>query len=96
MNWTYVPIEEYACLRKYYIEGKSYREIARLLDRNVSAASREIARNYTHRYDINAYYPHIAQKKHLLRRSFCHRGMFWNKEVIDYINEKLQLTWSPE
>ena len=22
--------------------------------------------------------------------------MFWNKEVIDYINEKLLLTWSPE
>lgn len=32
----------------------------------------------------------------MLRRSFCHRGMFWNEEVIKYINEKLYLTWSPE
>lgn len=96
MNYTHLTIEERACLRKYYIEGKSYREIARLLGRNVSTISREIARNYTHRYDINTYYPHTAQKKYLLRRSFCHRGMFWDKEVINYINEKLQLTWSPE
>jgi IS30 family transposase len=47
-------------------------------------------------YDIPTYYPHTAQKKYLLRRSFCHRGMFWNEEVISYINEKLRATWSPE
>ena len=96
MNYTHLTIEERACLRKYYVEGKSHREIARLLGRNVSTISREIVRNYTHRYDINTYYPHTAQKKYLLRRSFCHRGMFWNNEVIEYINKKLQLTWSPE
>ncbi len=96
MNYTHLTIEERACLRKYYVEGKSYREIARLLGRSPSTISREIARNYTHRYAINTYYPHTAQKKYLLRRSFCHRGMFWNKEVINYINEKLQQTWSPE
>ena len=47
-------------------------------------------------YDIPTYYPHTAQKKYLLRRSYCHRGMFWNREVIDYIDEKLRATWSPE
>ena len=96
MNYTHLTIEERACLRKYYVEGKSYREIAKLLGRSPSTISREISRNYTHRYAINTYYPHTAQKKYLLRRSFCHRGMFWNKEVINYINEKLQQTWSPE
>lgn len=96
MNYTHLTIEERCCLRKYYMEGKSFREIASLLGRSPSTISREIGRNYTHRYDINTYYPHTAQKKYLLRRSFCHRGMFWNKEVIDYINEKLQQTWSPE
>ncbi len=96
MNYTHLTIEERACLRKYYVEGKSYREIAQLLGRNVSTISREIARNYTHRYDINTYYPHTAQKKYMLRRSFCHRGMFWDDEIINYINEKLSLTWSPE
>ena len=43
-----------------------------------------------------AYYPHTAQKKSNLRRSYCHRGMFWDQEVLDYIDEKLRLTWSPE
>ena len=49
-----------------------------------------------HMYDIPTYYPHTAQKKYLLRRSYCHRGMFQSQEVIDYINEKLKATWSPE
>jgi len=47
-------------------------------------------------YDVPTYYPQTAQKKYLLRRSYCHRGMFQSQEVIDYINEKLLLTWSPE
>ncbi len=36
------------------------------------------------------------QKKYLLRRSCCHRGVFHSQEVIEYINEKLKATWSPE
>src|SRR5699024_5590091 len=47
-------------------------------------------------YDIPTYYPHTAQKKYLLRRSYCHRGMFHSQEVIEYINERLKATWSPE
>ncbi len=96
MNYHHLTIEERACLRKYYNEGLSFRKIAKLLDRSPSTISREIARNYTHRYEYNTYYPHTAQKKYQFRRSFCHRGMFWNKEVTDYITEKLSLTWSPE
>lgn len=52
MNYKHFTIEERCCLRKYYKEGKSYREIARLLGRNVSSISREINRNRTHQYDI--------------------------------------------
>ena len=47
-------------------------------------------------YDIPTYYPHTAQKKYLLRRPYCHRGMFHSQEVIEYINEKLKAAWSPE
>ena len=96
MNYTHLTIEERACLRKYYVEGKCFREIAKLLGRSPSTISREIGRNYTHRYVFNTYYPHTAHKKYLFRRTFCHRGMFGNKEVVDYISEKLSLTWSPE
>ena len=94
MNYIHLSIEERSCIRKYYVDGLSYREIARLIGRNVSTVSREIRRNCTHMYDIPTYYPHTAQKKYLLRRSYCHRGMFWNEEVIAYIEEKLKATWS--
>ena len=74
MNYHHLTIEERSCIRKYYVDGLSYREIARLIGRNVSTVSREIRRNCTHMYDIPTYYPHTAQKKYLLRRSYCHRG----------------------
>ena len=96
MNYRHLSIEERSCIRRYYVDGLSYREIARLIGRNVSTVSREIRRNCTHMYDIPTYYPHTAQKKYLLRRSYCHRGMFRSQEIIDYIEEKLRATWSPE
>ena len=96
MNYKHLSIEERSCIRKYYVDGLSYREIARLIGRSVSTVSREIRRNCTHMYDIPTYYPHTAQKKYLLRRSYCHRGMFWNEDIIEYIEEKLRASWSPE
>lgn len=81
MNYHHLTIEERSCIRKYYVDGLSYREIARLIGRNVSTVSREIRRNCSHMYDIPTYYPHTAQKKYLLRRSYCHRGMFHSQEV---------------
>ena len=96
MNYRHLSIEERSCIRKYYRDGLSYREIARLVGRNVSTVSRELRRNCTHMYDVPTYYPHTAQKKYLLRRSYCHRGMYWNEETLAYIEEKLKATWSPE
>ena len=89
--YHHFTIEERTCLRKYYMEGLSFRKIAKLLGRSPSSISREIARNYTSRYEYNTYYPHTAHKKYLFRRRFCHRGMFGNEEVVAYITEKLQV-----
>ena len=47
-------------------------------------------------YGIPACYPHTAHRKHLPRRSCCHRGIFHSQEVIDCINGRLKATWSPE
>lgn len=96
MNYHHLSIEERSCIRKYYVDGLSYREIARLIGRNVSAVLQKIRRNCTHMYDTPTYYPHTVRKKYLLRHSYCHRGMFRSQEVIDYINGKLKATWSPE
>ena len=97
MNYQHFSIEERCCLRKYYKEGLSYRKIAKLLGRSPSTISREIARNQIFAKGEVTYYPHRAQKKYRWRRSFCHRGLFrQDKELMDYIDEKLSLTWSPE
>ena len=96
MNYTHLTINERACLREYYLQGKSYREIAKLLGRNPSTISREIRRNYHRMYVNYTYYPTTAQNKYKRRRRFCHRGMFSNDEVKEYIEEKLALPWSPE
>ena len=56
MNYHHLRIEERSCIRKYYVDSLSYREIARLVGRNVSTISREIRRNCTHMYDIPTYY----------------------------------------
>ena len=96
MNYTHLTIEERCCIRKYYHDGESFRKIAELIGRNVSTVSREIWRNKTYMNCKPAYYPKTAQTKCNLRRSYCHRGMFWNREVLDYIEDKLNQTWSPE
>ena len=77
--YKHFSIEERCCLREYYKKGKSYREIAKLLGRNVSSVSRELRRNCTFFRDIPRYYPHTAQKKSNLRNRYRHCGMFWSK-----------------
>ena len=96
MNYHHLTIEERCCIREYYKKGKSFREIAKLIGRNASTVSREVFRNKSFMNCKPAYYPHTAQRKYLLRRSYCHRGMFHKQEVIDYINCRLAETWSPE
>ena len=96
MNYHRLTIKERSCLREYYNKGYSYRKIAELLERNVSTISREIRRNCSFMNVKPAYYPHTAQKKYRLRRHFCHRGMFQDSAKLEYIKEKLLLTWSPE
>ena len=94
--YHHFTIEERTCLRKYYMEGLSFRKIAKLLGRSPSSISREVMRNCSFMNVKPAYYPHTAHKKYLFRRRFCHRGMFGNEQVVEYITEKLQATWSPE
>lgn len=94
--YNHITIEERCCIREYYNSGKSFRKIAKLLGRSPSTISREVRRNTTFVKDRYRYYPHTAQKKYMLRSSYRHRGVFWDSEVLEYINEKLLATWSPE
>ena len=44
--YHHLTIEERSCIRKYYVDGLSYREIARLIGRNVSTVSRDTRARY--------------------------------------------------
>ena len=97
MSYLHLTIEERCCIRTFYNEGKSIREISKLIDRNPSTVSREIRRNCKDPSTIKPqYYPYTAQRKYEYRRTFCHRGIFHNEEITTYIEEKLKETWSPE
>ena len=96
MDYRHLSIEERCCIRAFYRQGLSIRGIAKEIGRSASTVSREIRRNCTFVSDIYGYYPHTAQKKYLNRRMYCHRGMYWNHEIISYIEGRLEATWSPE
>ena len=63
MNYTHLITEERSCIRKYYVDGLSYRKIAELIGRSPRTGSREIRRNCTHMYDIPTYYPSYGTEK---------------------------------
>ena len=89
MNYNHLTIDERCCIREYYIKGYSFRNIAYLIGRNVSTVSREIRRNKTHFNTRPTYYPHAAQKKYLIHRSFCHRGGVISDEAKEYIESNM-------
>ena len=51
MNCHLLSIEERSCIRKYYADGLSCREIARLIGRNAGTAPRAIRRNCARMYE---------------------------------------------
>ena len=71
MNCRYFTIEEYCSLGEYNVKVKSYRAIARLLDRNASSISRKLRQNCTFFRDAPRYYPYTAQRKSNLRNSYA-------------------------
>ncbi len=47
-SYTHFTLSERNCLQQLLSEGKSYREIAGILDRSPSTISREVKRNYSY------------------------------------------------
>lgn len=96
MNYKHFSIEERCCIRFLLSKTCSIREIARELGRNPSSVSREIRRNITNDDSGYGYYPSHAQRRYKVRKHYCHKGGNVSREVKEYIEEKLKLTWSPE
>ena len=99
MNYIHLTIEERACISKFKEMGLSLREMAKLLNRNVSTISREIKRNSyktSINYSATRYSPTVAQKKYNERRIDCHRPIKATYTTIEYIKNKIELHWSPD
>ncbi|MEV0375118.1 IS30 family transposase, partial [Streptomyces sp. NPDC050636] len=79
-------------------EGASIRQIAAELGRSPSTISREIRRNRHTLHNGGWYYrPNIAQNRAKARRSRPKPGKIGrNPELRDFIQDHLELRWSPE
>ncbi len=94
MNYTHLTINERSIIYNLHKEGKTIRYISEAVDRSPSTISRELKRNNCgYRFK---YLPHIAEMKYHERRKNCHRQIKISFELKDYIEDKINLTWSPE
>lgn len=99
MNYIHLTIEERACIAKFKEMNMSLREMAKILDRNVSTISRELKRNSyktSVKHSVTRYSPTLAQNKYSKRRLKCHRPTKTIQVTIEYIKSKIQLHWSPD
>jgi len=93
VNYHHLTRKERALLAQLYHNGISITQIARKLQRSKSTISREIKRNS----DEGKYRTAQAQADYQARRFNCHRRRrYEQREIVDYVTEKLELAWSPE
>lgn len=103
MSYTHFTLSERKYLQQLLSEDKSFREIARILERSPSSISREVNRNKAkykpHRPVDNKYwYNHwradnlAIMRRREQRRTALVEGTF----KFNYVVEKLSLYWSPE
>ena len=95
MNYHHFIIEEGCCLREYYVKGKGYQEIARLLERNVNSVSREWD-GTVHLWEI---YPDIIRAQHRRKATYATvittRNVLW-EGGIGLHQWKTGSAWLPE
>ena len=95
-SYKHFTLSERNCLQQFLAEGKSYREIGRLLDRSASTISREVKRNFS--YGKKRYNAWRATILYMLRRrkSVRNHKINPNTELYAFICECLKKYWSPE
>lgn len=92
MSYKHLTTFERARIETLYEQGISIRNIAKKLERSPSTISRELKRNS----QKGSYKSEHAQDNYNERRNNCGRIGKWSPELAEIINEKLELTWSPE
>ena len=96
-KYSYLTLEEREEIAVYLGQNRSFREIARLLKRNVSTVSREV--NKKRDFERHSYIPSRAHSR--ARRNIASRRKDMRKLTADSIlwkeiYTKLKLRWSPE
>ena len=94
-SYTHFTLEERENLRIKLTEGKSFRQIALELGRNVSSISREVSRNKKDDGSYNAYW---GRSMYQSRRQKCKRRyrLEADIELQKFVMEGLDKYWSPE
>ena len=96
MSYTHFTLSERGILQEYLNEGKSFREIGRLMNRSPSTISREVKRNFTKKKKrYNAYRAtilYIIRRKNSVRKPVIQK----NTVLYNLIKECLEKYWSPE
>lgn len=96
MSYTHFTLTERNILQQFLNEGKSFREIAKLMGRSPSTISREVKRNFSKkkkRYNAwRATTLYITRRKRSVRKPVIQQ----NTELYNLIKECLEKYWSPE
>lgn len=94
-SYNHFTLKERICIAEFLDNGKSIRKIANFLKRNPSSVSHEINKNKDNNGVYNAFTAddnyHNNRKKS--KRKF---KIFQNKELFNFIIDKLNINWSPE
>lgn len=95
-SYTHFTLSERENLQHFLNEGKSFREIAKLMGRSPSTISREVKRNFSTTKDH--YHSWRATSLYISRRKNCVRKPAIQKDSTLYqlIKECLEKYWSPE
>ena len=96
MSYTHFTLSERICLQEFLNQGKSFREIAKLMGRSPSTISREVKRNWSKKKNRYHYWRatllYIERRKKSVRKPAIQK----NTELYRIIKECLELYWSPE
>jgi IS30 family transposase len=95
-NYVHLTEAERELIAAMRWEGKGPSEIARTLIRDKGTISRELARNASSEY--RCYTPCRAQKRSDQRKLSARRSrpLLKNKQIQQYVRQKLKVNWSPE
>ena len=95
-SYTHFTLFERSCLQEFLKEGKSFREIAKLMDRSPSSISREVKRNFSQKKKL--YNAWRATTLYIVRRKNCVRtpAIKPDSDLYLMIKDCLKKYWSPE